>query len=58
VFFQKKQRSHERFYLFPGQGGRNQYLKQRRFFCWAVVVALVFGTILAVILWRLSGPRF
>jgi hypothetical protein len=63
VFGRKKHKahqsdeSHERFYLFPGQGGRNYRIKQQRIMCWTVAVSLVFGALLTVILWWLSHPR-
>jgi hypothetical protein len=57
VFFNKKDKPRERFYLFPGQGGRNYYRKQRVFISWAILVSLVFGTILSVAMWWLSRPH-
>jgi len=57
VFFRKKNRSPERFYLFPGQGGQNYFRKQRVFLCWAVVVALAFGTVMSVFMWWFSHPN-
>ena len=43
-----------RFYLLPGQGGRNYHRKQRRIMRWTVSVALGFGLILAAVMWRLA----
>jgi hypothetical protein len=54
VFFQKKNRPHQRFYLLPGQGGKNYIRKQRFFLRWAVLVALVFGALLGLVMWWLS----
>jgi hypothetical protein len=48
---------HERFYLLPGQGGRNYFRKQKTIMCWTVAASLVFGTLLTAILWWLSHPR-
>jgi hypothetical protein len=57
VFFGKKDKPRERFYLFPGQGGRNYRAKQKVFIYWAVVVAVVFGVVLALIMWLNSKPK-
>jgi hypothetical protein len=58
VFFRKKHRSHERYYLLPGQGGRNYYRKQQRFRRWAIAVGLFFGALLGAAMWLLSRQRF
>jgi len=57
VFFSKKDKPRERFYLLPGQGGRNYRQKQQVFLRWAVIVSLLFGTVLTVALWWLAKPR-
>lgn len=57
MLFGKKNKPRERFYLFPGQGGRNYRRKQRFILRWAVAVALGFGTVLAVVLWWSSKPK-
>jgi hypothetical protein len=51
---EKKRKPHERFYLLPGQGGRNYARKQRLFIAWAIVVALLFGGALATAMWWLA----
>jgi len=51
VFLPKRDKPQERFYLFPGQGGRNYQRKQKRFMIWAVLAAVIFGTALGAILW-------
>jgi len=58
VFFSNKDKPHERFYLLPGQGGRNHRRKQRLMMRWAVIAALVFGAMLAGVLWCMSRPGF
>jgi hypothetical protein len=50
----KPHKPKERFYLFPGQGGRNYYEKQRRFIIWSCAVAIVFGAAMGSIMWWLS----
>jgi hypothetical protein len=50
----KSKKPRERFYLLPGQGGSNYHRKQRRIMRWTVAVALVFGLVLAVALWRFA----
>jgi hypothetical protein len=57
VFFSKKNKPRERFYLFPGQGGRNYRRKQQVFIRWAIVASLIFGAVLATVMWWLSRPR-
>lgn len=53
----KKQKTHERFYLLPGQGGKSYYLKQRRLIFWATVVALLFGGVLGAIMYMIARAR-
>lgn len=57
MFFRKKQKPRERFYLLPGQGGKNYYRKQRRLLLWAVLASLVFGAVLSAALWWMSHPK-
>jgi hypothetical protein len=45
--FNKKPKPRERFYLLPGQGGRNYRQKQKKILAWTVAAAVVFGTVLA-----------
>ena len=40
MFFRKKDKPRERFYLLPGQGGRNYYRKQRFILTWAILGGL------------------
>jgi hypothetical protein len=51
VFGFKSNKPRERFYLLPGQGGRNYHRKQRVFLSWAVLVALLFGLVIALVMW-------
>jgi hypothetical protein len=57
VFFGKKKRPRERFYLLPGQGGRNYHQKQRQILRWSVAAAVLFGTLLAAVMWFMSRPK-
>jgi hypothetical protein len=57
VLFGKKHKPRERFYLLPGQGGRNYHQKQKLLLRWAIVVAVLCGAVLGAIMWLLSGPR-
>jgi hypothetical protein len=57
VSSRKKDKPRERFYLLPGQGGRNYYRKQRVILTWAILVALICGALLAVVMWWLSRPK-
>jgi hypothetical protein len=57
VFGFKSKKPRERFYLLPGQGGRSYRRKQQMLMRWTVSVALVFGLILAVVMWWQSRPH-
>jgi hypothetical protein len=54
--FNKKPKERERYYLLPGQGGRNFRRKQTFILGWTVVVALLFGGIVAFLIWWFSRP--
>jgi hypothetical protein len=56
VLFGKKNKPRERFYLLPGQGGRNYHRKQRLILGWTVAVSLLFGLALALTMWVLARP--
>lgn len=47
----------ERFYLLPGQGGRNFYRKQQRIMRWTISVSVAFGLILAAVMWYQARIR-
>ena len=57
MFGLKSNKPRERFYLLPGQGGRNYRRKQQMLMRWTVSVALVFGLILAAVMWWQSRPH-
>jgi hypothetical protein len=57
VFGFKSHRHRERFYLLPGQGGRNFRRKQLRFILSAVVVSVVFGLVIAAVMWWQAQPH-
>ena len=47
----KKNKERERFYLLPGQGGRNFIRKQRQMLAWSVIVGLLLAGILTFFMW-------
>jgi len=51
VFGLKSKKPRERFYLLPGQGGKNYYRKQQLFMRWTILVAVAFGLVLAAVMW-------
>jgi hypothetical protein len=57
VFFRKKDKPRERFYLLPGQGGRSYRQKQRFIMRCTLAAALVAGTTLAAALWWMDRLR-
>jgi hypothetical protein len=46
----------DRFYLFPGQGGRAARRKHRRILLWSILFALVASGVLAGVLYFLNKP--
>jgi hypothetical protein len=54
--FSKRPKERERYYLFPGQGGRNFRRKQWFILGWTVVAALILGLGLSLVIWWLSRP--
>lgn len=57
MLFRKKNKPRERFYLLPGQGGKNYHRKQKFILGWTVAFSLVFGLAIAAIMWWQSQPR-
>jgi Na+-driven multidrug efflux pump len=57
VFGLKSKKPRERFYLLPGQGGKNFYRKQRRIMRWTISVALLFGLLIAAVMWWQAHPH-
>jgi len=46
----------DRYYLFPGQGGRSARRKHRRILLWSIVFGLVVSAAFAGILYLISKP--
>jgi hypothetical protein len=57
VFGYKSKKPRERFYLLPGQGGKNYYRKQKRIMRWTISVAVMFGLVIAVVMWWQAHPH-
>jgi hypothetical protein len=57
VFSLKSKKPKERFYLLPGQGGKNYYRKQRLILRWTIAVSLIFGLTLGAVMWWLARPH-
>jgi hypothetical protein len=53
AWFGRSAKKH-RYYLLPGMGGSNLRRKERRFFAWSVVAALVVCACLALLLYALG----
>ena len=47
----KSKKPRERFYLLPGQGGRNYYRKQRVIMRWTIAISLLFAFSMSAIMW-------
>ena len=56
MFYRKKNKPRERFYLFPGQGGSNYRLKQQLIMRWTLAAAALGAAAVAAILWWLARP--
>jgi hypothetical protein len=54
--FGRKPKERERFYLLPGQGGRNFRRKRNFILGWTAAAALVFGGLVGVLIWWFSRP--
>ena len=52
-----KPRERERFYLLPGQGGSNFYRKQKRIMRWTIFASVIFGLIVAGLMWWQAHPH-
>jgi hypothetical protein len=48
----------DRYYLFPGQGGRSARRKHRKILLWAIAFGLIASAFIAGVLWFMnkSGP--
>jgi len=57
MFGFERNKERERFYLFPGQGGRAFRRKRRVFFWWAVVAGLFVSAILASALYWVASHK-
>jgi hypothetical protein len=46
----------DRYYLFPGQGGRSARRKHRRILFWSILFGLIVSAAFAAILYLISNP--
>jgi hypothetical protein len=46
----------DRYYLFPGQGGRSARRKHRRILLWSILFGLLMSAAFAGVLWFMSKP--
>jgi hypothetical protein len=51
-----KDKERERYYLFPGQGGRSARRKHRRILLWSIAFGLVVSAVFVGILYLMSKP--
>jgi hypothetical protein len=54
MFHSKADKERERFYLLPGQGGREARRKHLRFLRWSAIAALGMSAILAALMYLLN----
>ena len=57
MFGPKKTKERERFYLLPGQGGRNFIRKQRKLLAVSVGVGLLLAGTMALAMWYFAQVR-
>lgn len=57
MLFRNKNKPRERFYLLPGQGGRNYHRKQKQIMRWTVAISLMLGVVMAGIMWWQAHPH-
>lgn len=58
MFFSKPAKEPERYYLFPGMGGRAARRKQWYFWKWSVLAGLAIAALLAALLYLLNRVKF
>ena len=51
-----KDKEKQRYYLFPGQGGRSARRKHRRILLWSILFGVVVSAVFAGILYLISKP--
>ena len=51
MFGFKKTKERDRYYLLPGQGGRNYVRKQRQILAWSVAVGLLLAGAMTIFMW-------
>ena len=57
MFGFKKTKERERYYLLPGQGGRNYVRKQRQILAWSVLTGLLLAGTMALAMWYFAQVR-
>jgi hypothetical protein len=57
MFWPKKDREKDRFYLLPGQGGRAYRRKQKYILTCAGIVALIVAAIVGTAIYWMNRPR-
>ncbi|HXE42827.1 MAG TPA: hypothetical protein VN516_07365 [Candidatus Baltobacteraceae bacterium] len=54
MFWKKRDKERERFYLLPGQGGRAYRRKQIRIVAWSLFAALLVAAIMAAVMYFMN----
>lgn len=57
MFWTKRNKETNRFYLLPGQGGAAYRRKQRFILKWSIAVGLVLSAALALLMYWLNHPQ-
>ena len=54
MFWSKKDKEKNRFYLLPGMGGWNLRRKRRRIFRWSIVAGIIVSAVLAYLFYLVN----
>jgi hypothetical protein len=57
MFGFRREKEPERYYLFPGNGGRHQRRKKFVILFWSIIVSLIVAGMLAVLMYWLNRPK-
>jgi hypothetical protein len=54
MFWSKKDKEKQRYYLLPGQGGRNLLRKRRLILRWSIIAGIIVSAVLACLFYAMN----